>query len=226
MASQSFNIEKFRARVTPPLKSNKFLLTLKQVPPAMTVSSNATSNAQTSGLSATWTTVFKDLSFYAEIVDLPGVELMTIPIRRYGYGPVELKPYEPRYGGCRVIFRGDQDGRVFEFMRAWQAVAVNYQFGYADNIISQTGWDSRESVIGPGVSRFTPYEVGYKGDYAVGVAIRMFGDDGHAAHEIVLSDAYPVDVGSIPLSWVESKAYAQLPVTLMYSRYAFQHLNP
>lgn len=219
--STGFNIEKFRSQVTPPLRANKFLVQVSKMPDAMVMKGSNTANTPISSvsLSKSWSDALKGFDMYAEIVDLPGVSLSTLPVRRWGYGPVELKPYEPRYEGCRIVLRGDQKGAVFDFMRTWQSVAVNYQMGPTDVVSMPTGSDIRETAS----KQMYPYEVGYKSDYAAQVEIIVFADNGDVAQRILLNDAYPVEVGVIPLTWSESKSYAQLPVMLAYSRYSVNY---
>lgn len=192
----NFDVAEFKAKVGGgPLRNNKFSVELGQLPPGMF----GTSVAQT----------LKTLKFYAEAVDLPGSHLMTNGVhRRYGYGPVEKKPYSPLFGECRIVLRTDQDGNVFRFMREWQSVSVGFT---TEGLVADEDERGR-----------TPYEVGYKTDYAVMVTITTYGDDGRVAESIRLLDAWPMSVGDAPLAWSMNNSYAQLPVTLAFSQQTFR----
>lgn len=205
----SFNIDEFLGKMTTGLlRSNKFSLELATLPHGMAGSEHAQ--------------LFPDLKFYCESVDIPGVLLQTNEVKRYGYGPVEKKPYMPAFADARCVFRSDQEGKVFAFIRQWQALALNYEFPSASSngggIRDKKGYTNRSTGLG-GTSRpeLTPYELGYKRQYAVDVYITNYSEDGQAVGELTLRDAFPSLVADMPLAWAMTKAYAQLPVALTFT---------
>lgn len=187
----SFDVREFMARVGPPQRNNKYELTVDQLPPALSGTEHAS--------------VYPDLRFHCEAVDTPASLLMTQETRRYGYGPVEVKPYAPAFAPLQIVIVGDQDGRAFRFFRAWQASTINYEF---DRAITDTGYG------GLGV-----YQVAYKTDYAVQVSITTYGEDGTPSETLVLREAYPSLIGSVPLAWAMTNTHSQLPVSLTFFDY-------
>lgn len=206
----SFNIDEFKSRLTTGLlRNNKFVLQLDQLPHGMQGTKYASLYPY-------------DLRFYCESVDIPGSILQTNNIKRYGYGPLEKKPYMPAFADCQVVFRSDQEGKVFNFIRQWQALAVNYQMrssnaGQQNAINDQNGYSNPKKGLGGQAQRLlTPYELGYKRQYAVGVQIFMYSEDGKSESGIVLREAYPVVIADMPLAWAQTKSYAQLPVAFSF----------
>lgn len=202
-----FNINDFKARMdTGLLRGNKFVVSLQTIPKGM--------NTQA------WKQVYDDLPFYCESVDVPGVLLWTDEVKRYGYGPVEKKPYQPAFADARLVFRSDQDGDVFAFIRQWQALALNYQMSVTDSatITDTNGLGNYSNNFSGSPSNvMMPYELGYKAQYAVNVNITQYADDGTPVLIIKLRDAWPSLIVDMPLAWAATRSYAQLPVALVYT---------
>src|SRR5207302_938449 len=64
------------------------------------------------------------LRFWCEGSNVPGVALATEDIKRYGYGPSEKKPFAPIFQDLQLTFRCDAAGKIWDFLHAWQRVAV------------------------------------------------------------------------------------------------------
>lgn len=144
------------------------------------------------------------ISLWCETASLPGVALDYYPVRRYGYGPVENKPFAPKFTDANMTFRSDGNGLVHTFLHAWMRVALNYDFGGA---INQT------TGAVPGQH---PFELSYKEDYMQDVHVLQFDDAGNKVLEVVLREAYPVYVGDVPLSWGSIDEYSRIPATFTF----------
>lgn len=208
----NFNIEDFKAKLrTGLLRNNKFKMQVGWI----------------NGMAGTpFFETSKDLEFYCESVDIPGAILQTNDVKRYGYGPMEKKPYMPAFADCRAVIRSDQEGKIFSFFRQWQALAVNYQMGARNGtsqaITDKNGWTNPNPGIGGAAKQLlTPYELGYKKNYATTVEIYMYSDDGKFQSGIILRDAYPVLTADMPLAWAQTKSYAQLPVAFSFVDMSF-----
>lgn len=147
----------------------------------------------------------RQMRFFAESTALPGLQLFTSESKRYGYGPVEKKPYSAVFTEVPMVVRADGSGAVIEFLRNWQKVAVNYHVRDED-MNSMTGVLPQQ----------TPFEVAYKLDYAVPVTITVFGDDGNVADVVVLREAFPTVVSEVGLSWAGKNEYMRVGVTLCF----------
>jgi hypothetical protein len=183
------------------LRNNRYEVALLFPPPAM-VNSKVLSD---------YRTVHRDLTFYVDQADLPGISIFTHEVSRFGYGPMEKKPYVPGFTDVRLAFRSDAGGLVLKFLHEWARCVIDYSNPETD-------------MSSPGMNpRHTPYEVSYKADYAVDVAVRLFDERSRVISEVVLREAFPSMVGDVPLAWQAQRDYAQVPVSLSY--YDWHHVK-
>lgn len=176
------------------------------------------------------------LSLWCESAVLPGVMLETSPVRRYGYGPIENKPWGVRFNDASLVFRGDAGGAVFQFLHAWARAACDYH--YVQSMTSRTGINAGQH----------PFELSYKIEYAADVMISLFdealgarvqgadtGPDGSQSGgatnevppartvgvgspglQVMLREAYPIAVGDAPLAWASIDDYLRIPTTFTF----------
>jgi hypothetical protein len=144
------------------------------------------------------------VSMWCESAELPGVGLDVYPVRRYGYGAIEKKPFAPLFTDSHLVFRSDGTGFVHTFLHAWMRVAINYD--HSGSIGDASGAIPNQHV----------YELGYKTDYMQDVSITQFDDAGTAILQVVLREAYPVYVGDVPLNWGSIDEYSRIPATFTY----------
>jgi len=198
--AQSFSIDDMRAEIAQRgiLKTSRFRVDVG-MPPAL----SGTTYKQT-GTDLITQAADGTLSMWCEQASLPGVELEHYPLRRYGYGAIENRPFAPRFADSRLVFRSDGTGLIHTFLHSWMRVALNY-----DN------QGSINSLNGAVPGQFT-YELSYKTDYVQNVRITQFNDAGDVVLSVVLLEAYPVYVGSVPLNWGSVNEYSYVPVTLTY----------
>lgn len=153
------------------------------------------------------------LELYCESANIPGVALMMEEIRRYGYGVNEKRPFAPLFTDMSFTFRGDAKGNVWNFMTAWMKSSISYE-GSRDN-------KTMGSLAGPITNQY-PMEVGYKFDtlnnegYTSDVTLSVYSDDGTEQMKIVMSQAFPIYVGDIPLNWAARSDYMRIPVTFTF----------
>lgn len=174
------------------LRDNKFLLELAHQPRGLV------------GSGTNYGTTFRYLSFFVEGVSHPGMNILTNDVSRYGYGPVERKPYIPNFTNLSLMVRSDHDAQVYHFVHDWQRCVLD--FTAKEGISSRSGFLAKQ----------TPYEIGYKDDYAVDVSLTMFADDGKPASKIVFREAFPTAVGQYALDWRSQGDYFKFPVQLTY----------
>lgn len=155
-----------------------------------------------------------ELSLWAEQAALPGAALETQPVRRYGYGPVEMKPHTARFTDMDVVFRVDaKDKMVFTFLHTWMRSINEYYYGQGDTLSSNTG-----VVLGQ-----KPFLLSYKDDYKTDINVTVYDDTGKESLNVLLRDAYPVMIGDTPLHW-ESKEYLRIPAKFTY--YSWKSTTP
>lgn len=127
------------------------------------------------------------LTYYAESVTMPGVELGTTNIN-FG-GPIMKVPVSTDYREVTTTFIVDDDMRQKMFFDAW----VNY--------------------INPKENKF---DFRYRDDYIGEIDIVQISEDGNrVSYGCKLYEAYPVIIGDIRGSWAESEP-VRLDVTFSY----------
>jgi len=145
-----------------------------------------------------------ELTLYCESTSLPGLSLATTEVRRYGYGPVERKPYTPIFNDIQLSFIADGKGEVQRFFTTWM-----------HNIVNFTG-----AGRGPAGVRNSgeqpPYIANYKFDYCCQMLIRVYNNKGEAVYEYTLNQAYPTLMGEIGLNWADTDQLVRLPITFTF----------
>lgn len=157
----------------------------------------------------------RDLRFYCEGVNLPGIQLQTIDVNHYGYGPNTQKPIVPFFAGLDLDFLSDQLGGVYNFFEQWIKAICNF--------------DSRKGMTGAtGLNNQFPYELSYKKNYAVDININSFAPTGMneqkkpgpiKATQLTIQQAYPIFLGDIQYNWGDSKGIVKIPIHFTFFDY-------
>ncbi len=194
-----FNIDEFMAIVEDKgiQRNNKFLVHL-DVPQGLRNHPN----------SARFNATANQLRFWCEAVQMPGVELMTHDVRRYGYGPQEKMPSGVAFNsqGATISIIPDQDYDNWFFFQQWIQMIVNFD--------TRDGLDSATGRIG--AMEALPYEIAYKEQYVIPIVIQTFDDAGRANKTVTLRDAYPVFLQEIDLAWADQNNFASFKVAFNY----------
>jgi len=193
---RGFNVSNFKSTQTNGiLRNNKFLV---EVPVPNTLRSLPNSVIKTNVLETQ-----KNLEFYCEAANLPGIGLLTNDVKNYGYGPSEKKPYNSQFTDINLVFVSDSDGDNLRFFHQWFKSIQNF--------------DLRNTMLGSAVqSQLAPFELNYKSDYCVDLKIRVYDEQGNEIVSLTLAEAYPIFVGDIPLNWGDKNNYMRIPVTFSF----------
>lgn len=149
---------------------------------------------------------FNTLHLYADSVNLPGLMLATSETRRYGFGPIEKKPYAPIFSDITVSFLVDGQGEIYKFFYKWLNGIVSSDNQIGSNSTSQNG--------------LAPFEVEFKDDYKCQLTISTFDEAGNSVLNSHLIDAIPIGITDAPLSWGDTDQVMKMQVTFTY----FQHV--
>jgi hypothetical protein len=190
-----FSIDAFRANMDGLMPDNRFEVSFG-LPNGLRGGPNAGALMQEAGRAR----------ITCEAAPLPGTTLLTLPVRRYGYGYQEPRPFSANFTGANMIFRGDVAGRVYDLIHAWQMCAVNTETR-----------DGLNGVTGPLQNNHHPWELGYIRDYAVDVTVTAFDQGNNVAAVSILRDAFPVQLADIGMSWASRNQYMRIAVTFAYS---------
>ena len=185
-----FNITNFFTSVNTKgvLRDNSFILSI--MPPQVM-----------SNFSATQT--INELSLRCESVNIPGINLQTQDIFRYGTGPVEKSPYSAFFTDVTAQFIVDRDATEYTFFNLWMNSIVNMDL--------QGGMLAANPQFNS-----LPYEVRYRSEYATRVFIFVYNDKQEKVVEVTLEDAYPLTLHDTPFNWNNQDAMVKLQVTLNY----------
>lgn len=139
-------------------------------------------------------TQLPDLKFKCEQAELPP-RAMTL-IQQKTYGPLEFFPIQNVYNKS-----------VFTFIMS-------------DNMVEKALFDYWMDVICPTAPDFiatgTRFDFDYKVNYVLDVKIRQKDLTGKTSYAIRLSEAFPTEVYSLPLSWSQQNDYHRLNVVFTY----------
>lgn len=202
----SFNVEKFKSTTLKSgfLRENKFEMRFT-LPPALL---NNPNNVGGGNLRQT----AEELSLWCEATTLPGVQLSTTEVRRYGYGVFEKKPYNATFTELSVVLFGDADGKNWKLFRDW----INYIFNADVN--NQRGGQAANNL----------FQVNYKKGptgYATNVDIIVYDDVGKPKITVQLNEAYPVFMGPINLNWGSTNQIMRIPITLTFYTWSVLSAN-
>lgn len=188
MANRGFNILEFRSNIesTGGLKlSSKFKI---DVPVPKGIRPNVTKS--------------DILQFHCKSVSLPGLGIITSDVFRYGYGPIERKPYGTVVNDVMAMMYLDGDNHVKNWFYDWTRLIVNYE--------------TRDGMLGENdLNNHKAYLFSYKEDYAVDITISFYTQEGKE-HQVVLTEAYPNYLGDVMLDWDAKNQVSMLPVSFTF----------
>lgn len=141
---------------------------------------------------------------------LPGVRLLKDEtIRRYGYGPIERVPYSIQFNEITLNWIMDSRAEVFNFFDTWMHSIVNFD--------SSGGQDMRTPRRIGNIS-FSPYEIGYKDDYAC-PKMDIFVYDHQLKQAIIyeIFDVFPSAINDVPVAWGEQDNLLKYSIEFSYT---------
>lgn len=158
-----------------------------------------------------FTDIDRNINFLCKSSSLPGILLATEDNRRYGYGPVQKKPFVPLFTNQTLLFIGDGEGNILNFFQTWLKYSVNYD--------TRQGIASAGGIGGPqtGTKNVYAYELNYLDDYQSDpITIHTYYPDGTNLSDIMLTRAYPIAIQEIILDWELQNQYMLIPVIMSY----------
>lgn len=177
----SFHIGEFKAglrRHGNPLRSNKFEVRILR-PPVLPRNN----------------LLYEDLQFFAEQATLPGVNLSTHDVRRFGYGPIEKRPIGHTFTDLSVTFIADADGDMHRLFYNWISAISPYDYELSSQNL---------------------YLIRYKDEYATNIRIRAYKDNNIPSTTIYVREAFPISLSDIQVNWSEMSNHARFTVQFAY----------
>lgn len=145
------------------------------------------------------------IHLYADSVNIPGLNFATSETRRYGYGPIEKKPYAPIFNDITISFLVDGTGNIYKYFYKWM-----------NRIVSSDQYINGNSSSSNGLGAF---EVEYKDQYKSQIGISTFDEAGNGVLTSQLIDAIPISLSDTQLSWSDNDQIMRLSMTFTF----FQH---
>ncbi|MFA7408233.1 MAG: hypothetical protein WCY93_10510 [Anaerolineaceae bacterium] len=153
------------------------------------------------------------LRFFCKTVAIPGINFSTVEYNPRNFGMPETLPTNIAPDPLNCIFIMDSDQRILSFFHEWMQRIVNFDTTAGLGHNSQYGNDQ------------LPYEIAYKSDYTVNMAITMYGTDMRSFYTCELQGVYPTQVGQLNLSWEDNDSTMSLPVNFSYNKIFFSGLK-
>lgn len=193
------DLNKFRSTIAGKnglLRTNKFYVEIN--PPPM--------------MAGAATEIARVIPFLTEATNIPGMSLATSEIRRYGYGPIERKPYAPVFTDQTFTFLGDGTGQIHQFFYSWMnGIVKSDRMPY--------------SSFGVGFNGLKPFEVEFKNQYATEIRITVLDEANKKVIVVNLHEAYPIFLGDVALSWADNDSIMRIPVTFTYFNWSLEEID-
>jgi hypothetical protein len=188
----SFNVQNFLSRVNEAgglVQNNKFRLLV--TPPPIFRSSNNYDEETKANLSDGART----LEYFCSSASIPGVNLNTHEIRRYGYGPMEKRPYSASFADATFNVYFDSKRKNYDFFQTWISSIMDYDVNNSTN------------------SKFL---LEYKSEYQSTIDLFVHDNTGVIVGHYVMDEAFPISIGDIPLNWGDTNSILKIPVTFTF----------
>ena len=165
----------------------------------------------------------REVQFWCESSNLPGVMLGAYDVNRYSYGPRERRPVTSVFQDTAFTFFADAGGDVgntnqnptigtyYDFFTNWSRLISNFDRSKGISAPNTT------LAKGRGGWERMPYELGYKIDYISNIEIYVFDDQGKPSHFVTLRDAFPLMVNDTRLNWGDNSGVMRISVIMTYT---------
>jgi hypothetical protein len=143
----------------------------------------------------------RDLRFFCQTVNVPGVNFELMQYKPLGVGFPEFMPMSSTPDALNCVFMLDSNQQIITFFHRW-----------VNSIINVGGSN------GVNASGLNPREINYKTDYTTTMSIKHFSTyDNSKFYQYDFEGVYPTQLGSLTLSWADS-AVSNLAVNFSYER--------
>lgn len=162
------------------------------------------------------------LQYKIDAIVMPGVDFSLHQVRRFGYGPVETKPWAPMFNDCVVSILCGGLGEEFTFFRRWLNLVLNFHNAYNIGV----DYGNNDDTFDIGGMSHDVYEVAYKSDYMTDISVMIFRDDGQELIRTTLREAYPVSMSGLQYSWQDGNRIQKLNILFTFLDWHQTNLQP
>ena len=159
--------------------------------------------------------VTEDLSYRCVNATLPGLNIRTSDVSRWGFGLQEKMPINASYNDCSLDFVCDRYGSAFKFWYSWMNYIFSSNGEETNNIVDRIF--GQGNVISElfGTSRQF-YTSEFKDNYAATVVITLYDASGNKAVDYYLYKAFPIGLNDINLSWGNTNELVKIGVKMTF----------
>lgn len=144
----------------------------------------------------------RKLSLYAQGSALPGMNIQTTTVKRYGFGANYEMPREAQTTDLTVNFIGDGKGEIYKFFYKWmQGISASERPEFAEQYT---------------YNGLKPYEVEFRENYASTINVVLFNEQLQAVMEYELIGAFPKTLPDVSLSW-DGGQFMTFPVIFSFT---------
>lgn len=139
----------------------------------------------------------QDLVFFAETVNMPGMSIIPVDVKRQGIGTFDRRPSQPIVPDLTVTFMLDSNGINLNFFQQWMQNIVNFDYSKGENT----------SVNGA-----VPGELYYRDNYVTTITIKTIDVASNTITTLECYECWPTLLGDVALGWDNNDQYARLSV--------------
>lgn len=157
------------------------------------------------------------LSLRCSAAQIPGVNLVGPDIQKYGYGLSERTITNATLTDINLEFILDQKF-VADFFEEWTLGIMDYSRLKSMDYVSKMG----DGVL---VSGRRPYFANYKSNYSTSIIINIYDETAERIKTVELTEAFPVGISPVMLSWDEQNRIAKMNVRFHYRDIIYHYLG-
>jgi hypothetical protein len=183
-----FNIARFSAHInnSGTVQTNKFIV---RIPPPIILQNG-------------FEVVQRSIEYRANSVKVPGVDLDTQNVSRYGIGPSQKFPTNVNFTDVDINFLDTNGNYIWKYFAKW----MNGIFDYTGT----SGGNSEPS-----------YKVEYKKYYQTDIQIFVFDNAGRQTNAIILKETFPISLSDVSLSWSENNRLYEFNVRFSFKEWFY-----
>ena len=186
-----FNIARFSAHInnSGTVQTNKFIV---RIPPPIILRDG-------------FDVIQRSIEYRANSVKVPGVDLDTQNVSRYGVGPSQKFPTNVNFTDVDINFLDTNGNYIWKYFAKWM-----------NGIFDYTGVSGGNEPS---------YKVEYKKYYQTNIEIFVFDNAGSQTNAIILKEAFPISLSDVSLSWSENNRLYEFSVRFSFREWFYSGYN-
>lgn len=203
-----FNIKTFKSNIqSKGILKNSLYEVIVTPPQILNQNQLLTGNQTLSNQSLT-----NDIKFRTTNVNLPGYDIKTVNIRRYGVGPIQKYPSTNEFSELSFSILCDKDSNIWKFWHEWCRLVFH-------------GQGSSDTSNPNGINTTAKYFSHFRDEYSSTLQINIYEQAGNESIKYIFNSAYPASISGVPLNWNPTNGLIQLTILIIYKDYSVENLS-